>query len=76
MTEPTEACLRSTFRSIADGGLVPNRFGTMVQSAIRLNLTSKQAVADILGVEPAHVFGKANNLKAAEIKHLCKKLAL
>ncbi|MCM2343011.1 MAG: hypothetical protein NDJ24_00450 [Alphaproteobacteria bacterium] len=76
MKEPTEACLRSTFRNIADGGLVPNRFGTMVQSAIRLNLTDKQTVANILGVETAHVFGKANNLKSAEIRHLCKKLAL
>lgn len=76
MKSPTAACLKTTFRDISEGKLNGNHFGQMIQSAIRLGLTSKQDVATILGVQPAHVFKKADALKPAEVQDLCKKLAL
>jgi len=76
MKSPTAACLKATFRDISEGKLNGNHFGQMIQSAIRLKLTSKEAVAAILGVQPVHVFKKADALKPAEVQDLCKKLAL
>ncbi|QQG37308.1 MAG: hypothetical protein HYS17_05985 [Micavibrio aeruginosavorus] len=77
MTQPTEACLRATFRAIADGEHNnPSRFGTTLQSAVRLNLTTKAALATLMGVSEAHVFTKGNNMKAGEIRSLCRNLAL
>lgn len=76
MTHRVADQLRSTFRQIADGKLAANHFGTMVKAAITNGLTTHDAVADILGVQKAHVFCKANALKSSEVKELCKKLAL
>ncbi len=76
MTIQSAACLKATFRDISEGKLTGNHFGQMIQNAIRLGLTSKPAVATILGVQPAHVFTKADSLKPAEVQDLCKKLAL
>lgn len=68
------ARIKSTFRDIAEGKKVGDHFGLMVQSAISAGLTSKSQVAEILGVQPAHVFCKANALKGSEVRDLCKKL--
>lgn len=71
-------CLQATFRSLAEGGLVKEnfRFGIAIQSAIREELTTRQDVARLLGVQPEQVFAKANSLKPSEIKKFCKKLSL
>lgn len=76
MKSPTAACLKATFRDISEGKLNGNHFGQMIQSAIRLGLTSKEAVATLLGVQPSHVYTKVDGLKTAEVRDLCKKLAL
>ena len=76
MTHKVADQLRTTFRNIADGKVAANHFGTMIKSAITNGLTTRENVADILGVQSAHVFCKANALKPSEVKALCKKLAL
>lgn len=79
MTNQTAACLKSTFRDIKDGTLTVGRqhgFGETLQSAIRLGLTTKADAAQVLGVQPSHVYTKTNTLKPAEVKDLCQKLAL
>ncbi len=71
--------LRAKFRDFANGANLPrgrHDFGATIQGAIREGLLSKEDAAQYLKVQPAHVFSKANALKASEIRDFCQKLTL
>lgn len=75
MKEITAASLQATFRNIAYGGMQTNNFGQTIQTAIRLGLTTKADIADLMNVNPEHIFTKARSLKMPEIRSICKSLA-
>lgn len=71
--------LKARFRDFANGAGLPrgrHDFGTAIQGAIREGLLTKEAAAQHLGVQPAHVYSKANALKPSEIRDFCQKLTL
>ena len=73
------ARIKSTFKNIADGKIDLGRhhdFGVTLQAGIRLGLFSKAAAAEVLGVQPAHLYTKANALKPSEGQNICKKMQI
>lgn len=76
MEKQSAAYLQSTLDRLANGNLAGNNFGKTLKSAFQLNILDEKAVAEIMGVDPAHVYSKAQSLKTSEVKALCKKLGL
>jgi hypothetical protein len=73
-TNPNIAKLRSVFLKVARGELCPTNFGRCLLNASKEGLSTKQEIADMLGVESRHILQAGNGLRPRGVADISRAI--